>query len=253
MPLRPLLATLLLLAGCGRYDTLSDLPRLRVFGDLWQDIPEADGTPRPYALDVWLYHDDALALQCPLLDPETVAEVDGVPIPMLDNGGRSGGSCDFPIFSLEEDAFPPDQETSTLVLEDETLTVTMEVTRLFAERTLALPTHPDGHLLPGDAATLVVTPETDTIETGTLSLYEGDSVEACDETEVYLGSIEGTVSGNTLDFVVPDDLALAEACLCLTLWVNPEIPACDGADECGVTVDRYADLPKPCVMVQIGE
>jgi hypothetical protein len=184
-----------------------------------------------------------------VLSAATTAQVDGVPVPMIDDGGASGGTCDLPIFALGHDAFPAPQPESLLVISDASKTVRARFAGMFAARTVAL-VSPGAALHPGDTAVLAVSPATDRPDPG-VEFRRGSTVEECMQEGNSAGPVlNGTVEGNRVTFTVPD-VALANGCVCLDFTHAANL-ACEGAGECDVSYYNFMHADALCVPVSVG-
>lgn len=237
------LPIVLVVAACDPMPTrtLAELPEKKV--SLRWGADRGD----PGVHDVYLSLDYQLD-ECVAVD--ATAKIDGKRLDVVSRGWREedqrGTYCAFPGWSMYVPSGGDPAAASTIEIEDETATITFELTNPFAERTIqastggslsVFPAHCSeargmaGELVlpPGQEVTLSWSPATDTLRHGVISGFSASS-----ESVFSLYDPNLTMEGSTIRFVAPANARQAARAEIEGSYVPP-ILRCEGAVACSAS------------------
>ncbi len=227
----------LALTACGPTSDLAGLPDKELLIDVHQD---GDG----YSVSLDLRHSASDVDDCPSLRTDAIAELDGVNLPMLHEGGTyrafdGNRVCRMPGWYLSTGTPIAGRERSLLRIEDASLTAEVEVEGLLVPRSFSL--RGSGVLEPGQEAVAEWSVSTDTLsfeENGSSvfvsfvpdqgELHENGFVMATMELTRDQVSLEGT----TVRFTVPSDTPAGEGTLVVhQLAAQPRLVRTSGIEK----------------------
>lgn len=226
-----LLASSVLIAACG--------PAAKDLADL-QDLTVMIHTPRPSQSPLFLAEIQyTISGECAEL--HATATLNGVDVPLDQAGSRLWGTnftwhCGLPTFFLPDRSIaPPDADgVSTLVISDESKTVTARFHDLGVPSALSVVSPADGRVVPGTRVTLAWSPSTDSLNPADTK----GSVNPAQGLSVMLSPDQFTIEGTSISFDMPDVPAGNAG---VTIWsYSARSVTCDGAAHCWDDLDGTA-------------
>jgi len=234
---------MLSLAGCTRTTDLGGLKGVELIADVAPFGPLTGGVE----LSVQVKHDEVLAPFCPLLTDDVKVSVDGVPVPLVNDGMTSVG-CWWPQFILSREDFPPASAATKVVVEDASTRLTGVFGSLLSPRTVSLvsPGRPVVHA--GDRVVLETSPTGETVDSDRVWMEPGASNDECMHAGTGLGGVDATRTGDRWEFEMPATGSLPpKVCFCVGGIVEPEVLGCAGTRRCFATASRWIE----CVPVNL--
>ena len=191
---------------------------------------------------------------CPTLRVSSHASVDALSLDRLeiggyvrDKGGQAGG-CTLPQFTrLGSDVLVPAPTDDTVVVADDSATWTAAVANLRAQRGFVLTEPSSGHLAPGAAAAIRLTPGGETVTSAEIDFVldaDRNPDGSYNQTQFSITTQEPTVSvtGDTVGFMVPGGRAGAGQ-LIVRAQLAGGASRCDGVAACLVTYQWSNSAP----------
>lgn len=271
MPRTSLLG-LLALAACAPPGTLAEMKDSGVFVQVPVN-PAAFSDPDEAAIVVELPYEDARVVQradCVTLLDDVRAEAAGLALSFDERGGwreadglfgcdESGcGVCAPPRMQRAATDFDVDSDVDspqTVLIEDETRSISMEIDGLFAERTMAR-TSPATSRVGGNVALLYSRPS-EALSTLLATFVGTGQGGACNASFVVAVPRESDGTG-AYGFELPAATSIDAATACAGPWVGSlrvsfepafEVLTCEGVERCSVAGNATIDVDLPLTVV----